>query len=97
VRRSFNGSYPPLYQIAYMIGGLQFRALHLNLPLISDTCRTMFGEDLLAPVPGLRDYLGAFRQRPHAQRVHSERKAGVEAFVAYRAKVQAGASGARAG
>lgn len=27
VRRSFNGSYPPLYQIAYMIGGLQFRAL----------------------------------------------------------------------
>ena len=31
VRRSFNGSYPPLYQIAYMIGGLQFRALHREL------------------------------------------------------------------
>jgi len=31
VRRSFNGSYPPLYQIAYMIGGLQFRALHHEL------------------------------------------------------------------
>ncbi len=31
VRRSFNGSYPPLYQIAYMIGGLQFRALHAEL------------------------------------------------------------------
>ncbi|HSR15784.1 MAG TPA: DUF885 family protein, partial [Gemmatimonadales bacterium] len=31
VRRSFNGSYPPLYQIAYMIGGLQFRALHRDL------------------------------------------------------------------
>jgi uncharacterized protein (DUF885 family) len=28
VRRSLNGSYPPLYQIAYMIGGLQLRALH---------------------------------------------------------------------
>lgn len=28
VRRSFNGSYPPLYQLAYMIGGLQFRELH---------------------------------------------------------------------
>lgn len=27
VRRSFNGSYSPLYQVAYMIGGLQFRAL----------------------------------------------------------------------
>jgi uncharacterized protein (DUF885 family) len=27
VRRSFNGLYPPLYQAAYLIGGLQFRAL----------------------------------------------------------------------
>ncbi len=31
VRRSFNGTYPPLYQLAYMIGGLQFRALHAEL------------------------------------------------------------------
>ena len=31
VRRSFNGSYPPLYQIGYMIGGLQLRALHRAL------------------------------------------------------------------
>jgi uncharacterized protein (DUF885 family) len=31
VRRSFNGSYSPLYQVAYMIGGLQFRALHRDL------------------------------------------------------------------
>jgi len=31
VRRSFNGSYTPLYQVAYMIGGLQFRALHREL------------------------------------------------------------------
>ncbi|WP_161627283.1 DUF885 family protein [Arenimonas composti] len=28
VRRSFAGDYGPLYQIAYMVGGLQFRALH---------------------------------------------------------------------
>lgn len=28
VRRSFSGMYPPLYQAAYMIGGLQFYALH---------------------------------------------------------------------
>lgn len=28
VRRSFNGNYSPLYQVAYMIGGLQFRALN---------------------------------------------------------------------
>jgi hypothetical protein len=31
VRRSFNGSYGPLYQLAYMTGGLQFRALHEEL------------------------------------------------------------------
>jgi uncharacterized protein (DUF885 family) len=31
VRRSFNGTYPPLYQLAYMMGGLQFRALHAEL------------------------------------------------------------------
>ncbi len=31
VRRSFDGSYAPLYQAAYMIGGLQFRALFQEL------------------------------------------------------------------
>jgi uncharacterized protein (DUF885 family) len=31
VRRSFNGTYPPLYQLAYMVGGLQFRALRPEL------------------------------------------------------------------
>jgi hypothetical protein len=31
VRRSFNGSYPPVYQAAYMLGALQFRALHTEL------------------------------------------------------------------
>jgi uncharacterized protein (DUF885 family) len=31
VRRSFNGSYPPLYQAAYMLGGMQMRALHQDL------------------------------------------------------------------
>ena len=31
VRRSFNGTYPPLYQAAYMLGGLQLRALHEEL------------------------------------------------------------------
>ena len=31
VRRSFDGSYGPLYQAAYMLGGLQLRALHKEL------------------------------------------------------------------
>ncbi|QDU65476.1 DUF885 family protein [Engelhardtia mirabilis] len=33
VRRSVGGDYGPLYQAAYMIGGLQFRALHRELVL----------------------------------------------------------------
>ncbi|HET9425539.1 MAG TPA: DUF885 family protein [Gemmatimonadaceae bacterium] len=31
VRRSFNGTYPPLYQAGYMLGGLQIRALYQQL------------------------------------------------------------------
>jgi uncharacterized protein (DUF885 family) len=31
VRRSFVGSYPPLYQLAYLIGGRQFYALKKEL------------------------------------------------------------------
>jgi uncharacterized protein (DUF885 family) len=31
VRRSFAGNYSPLYQVAYMMGALQFRALHKEL------------------------------------------------------------------
>ncbi|QCR22288.1 DUF885 family protein [Pontibacter sp. SGAir0037] len=31
VRRSFEGRYSPLYQVAYMMGGLQFYALHKEL------------------------------------------------------------------
>ena len=31
VRRSFAGTYSPLYQVAYMMGGLQIRALHQEL------------------------------------------------------------------
>ncbi len=31
VRRSFAGDYPPLYQLAYLIGGMQIRALHNEL------------------------------------------------------------------
>jgi Bacterial protein of unknown function (DUF885) len=31
VRRSFNGSYEPIYQCAYMLGALEFHALHKEL------------------------------------------------------------------
>lgn len=31
VRRSFNGDYSPLYQVGYMMGAIQLRALHAEL------------------------------------------------------------------
>jgi uncharacterized protein (DUF885 family) len=31
VRRSFNGTYPPLYQAAYLLGGIELMALHKEL------------------------------------------------------------------
>ena len=31
VRRSFNGTFPPMYQAGYMLGALQLRALHREL------------------------------------------------------------------
>ena len=31
MRRSFNGTYSPLYQAGYMLGGLELRALHHEL------------------------------------------------------------------
>ena len=49
VRRSFDGSYAPLYQAAYMIGGLQIRALHEEL--------VGSGQDDQPPVPR-RDLTG---------------------------------------
>jgi glutathione S-transferase len=82
------------------IAGTEFTyadcAALVHLPLVSSTCRVMFGEDLLESVPGLSGYLDAQAQRPTAQRVNTDRKAGLDAFVAYRAraKAQAGSNGA---
>lgn len=74
------------------IGGDQFTyadcAAVVHLPLVSAACRTIFDEDLLEPLPGMRQYLERMAQRPHVHRVNADRKAGLEAFVAYRAKAQ---------
>lgn len=47
VRRSFNGSYSPLYQVAYMIGGLQFRALHEQLVQSGEMTNRAFHDAIL--------------------------------------------------
>ncbi len=47
VRRSFNGSYSPLYQAAYMLGGLQIRALHEQLVVGGEMTEREFHDAIL--------------------------------------------------
>lgn len=53
VRRSFSGGYGPLYQIAYMIGGLQFRSLHKELVGSGKMTNRQFHDAILrnGPIP----------------------------------------------
>lgn len=47
VRRSFEGNYPPLYQLAYMMGALQFRALHEELVVNGEMTEKAFHDGIL--------------------------------------------------
>lgn len=47
VRRSFNGTYSPMYQAAYMLGGLQFRALHRELVVTGRMSNKEFHDAIL--------------------------------------------------
>lgn len=53
VRRSVNGDYPPLYQAAYMLGGLQFVALHKELVTQGGLTEREFHDAVLqhGPIP----------------------------------------------
>ncbi len=47
VRRSFTGGYGPLYQIGYMLGGLEFRALHKELVTSGKMTNIQFHDRIL--------------------------------------------------
>jgi len=51
VRRSFNGSYPPLYQLAYMMGGLQLKALHHDLVDSGEMTNRQFHDTIITGGP----------------------------------------------
>ncbi|GAB2505792.1 DUF885 family protein [Arenimonas alkanexedens] len=53
VRRSFTGDYGPLYQIAYMVGGLQFQALHREMVVNGTMSERQFHDAILkgGPMP----------------------------------------------
>ncbi|MFK7740066.1 MAG: DUF885 family protein [Planctomycetota bacterium] len=62
VRRSVGGAYPPLYQAAYMLGGLQIRALHRELVVDGTWTERQFHDAILRensiPIAVLRMSLG---------------------------------------
>jgi len=61
VRRSFNGSYDPLYQSAYLVGGMQFRALQREMVGSGKMTDRQFNDAVLQenmmPIELLRDDL----------------------------------------
>lgn len=68
VRRSFEGNYGPLYQIAYMVGALQFRALRAELVGTGKMGEKEFHDRILTggsmPVEIIRARLAGLRLAP---------------------------------
>lgn len=68
VRRSVNGDYDPLYQCAYMLGALEFRALHRELVDTKRMTNRQFHDAILEegmmPIPVLRALLTGEKLTP---------------------------------
>ena len=62
VRRSIQGGYGPLYQCAYMTGGLQLRALHRELVIEGGWSEKAFHDAVLRRGPIPIEYLRAEMQ-----------------------------------
>jgi glutathione S-transferase len=68
------------------INGAQFTladvAAICHLPLAGTAIKKIYGEDWLADLGGLEEYLGRALQRPHVIAMDQARQAGMEPFVA---------------
>ena len=49
-------------------------AAYVSLPLVSMASKKIYGEDALASVPQVREYLGMLKVRPHMMTVEADRK-----------------------
>ena len=47
---------------------------YVTLPLVSIATKSVLGEDALAGIPQVREYLGIIKARPHVQKVDADRK-----------------------
>ena len=75
----------------FVLGGDRFSAADVcatvHLPTVSQIAKTVLGEDPLAGVPGLTEYLARMSERPTVQRVQLDRKADLPAFYAHLQKL----------
>ena len=69
------------------LGGDRFTAADIaatiHLPTVSSIAKGVFGEDPLAGVPGLSDYLSRTFERPTVQRIRADQRADAPRFAAH--------------
>jgi hypothetical protein len=53
-----------------------------HFPLVGLAIRKTYGEDWLAALPGLADYLALMNARPHVASVEATRREATPAFIA---------------
>ncbi len=75
-----------LASFAPFIGGESFThadcAAWVHLPLVSQATRKIYGRDFIDEfLPQAKAYIKLVGERPHAQKVNEDRKAGMEAFM----------------
>ncbi len=58
----------------------------IHLPLVSITCRAIYGEDLLSVIPDVKKHRKMMGERPSLKRVKDERRIDVEKFMQHRAE-----------
>jgi len=78
-------AFTKLAQFKPFIGGAEISIADctaaVHLPVISAVTKTIYGKDFLADLP-VKDYMKMWSERPSMQRVHADRKANNELFLA---------------
>ena len=78
-------AFAQLAQFSPFVAGASFSladcAAVVHLPLVSGATKVIYGKDFLAALP-VKDYMKMWSERPSMQRVHADRKANNELFMA---------------
>lgn len=78
-------AFAKLAQFKPFVGGTELTLADctaaVHLPLITAVTKTIYGKDFLADLP-VKEYMKMWSERPSMQRVHADRKASNELFMA---------------